>query len=177
MNGVKSRFSRGGAESTEELKMYQLDDMTGAVVDASVQIHKELGPGLLESVYEIVLARALERRGFQVERQKPVRFEYDGMVFEEGFRTDLLIENRVVVELKSLEKLAPVHSKQLLTYLRLMHLPVGLLINFGAATLKEGLCRIVNNLSPSASPRLRVNQSSRGQDISHGSAKLSENLP
>ena len=75
------------------------------------------------------------------------------MLFEEGFRTDLLIDSRVVVELKSVEKLAPVHSKQLLTYLRLMHLPVGLLINFGGATLKEGLHRIVNNLSPSASPR------------------------
>ena len=138
--------------------MIELDDITGAVVDAAVNIHKELGPGLLESVYEIVLARALERRGFRVERQKPIRFEYDGMVFEEGFRTDLLIESRVVVELKSVEKLAPVHSKQLLTYLRLMHLPVGLLINFGGATLKEGLHRIVNHLSPSASPRLRVNQ-------------------
>ncbi|MBK7956034.1 MAG: GxxExxY protein [Candidatus Accumulibacter sp.] len=118
-----------------------------------------LGPGLLESVYEIVLARALEKRGFQVDRQKVIRFEYDGMVFEEGFRTDLLVEGRVIVELKSVEKLAPVHSKQVLTYLRLMNLPVGLLINFGASTLKEGLHRIVNSLPASASPRLRVNQS------------------
>ena len=139
--------------------MKELDDITGAVVDATMKIHMELGPGLLESVYEAVLARSLEQRGFKVERQKPIRFEYDGMVFEEGFRVDLLIEGRVVVELKSVEKLAPVHSKQLLTYLRLMHLPVGLLINFGAATLKEGLQRIVNNLPASASPSLRVNQS------------------
>lgn len=138
--------------------MKELDEITGTVVDASVKIHMELGPGLLESVYEAVLARTLEKRGFQVERQKAIRFEYDGMVFEEGFRTDLIVENRVVVELKSVEKLAPVHSKQLLTYLRLMNLPVGLLINFGAATLKEGLHRIVNNLPSSASPRLRVNQ-------------------
>jgi iron complex transport system substrate-binding protein len=138
--------------------MKELDDITGAVVDAAVKIHKELGPGLLEPVYEVVLARALERRGFKVERQKSIRFEYDGMVFEEGFRVDLLIEEQVVVELKSVEKLAPVHSKQLLTYLRLMHLPVGLLINFGAVTLKEGLQRIVNNLPASASPHLRVNQ-------------------
>jgi len=136
-----------------------LDDITGAILDAALQIHMELGPGLLESVYEAVLARAVEKRGFQVERQKVVRFEYDGMVFEEGFRTDLLVEGRVVVELKSVEKLAPVHSKQVLTYLRLMNLPVGLLMNFGAATLKEGLHRIVNNLPTSASPRLRVNQS------------------
>jgi len=137
--------------------MKELDDITGAVVDAALKIHMDLGPGLLESVYESVLARALQRRGLQVERQKTIRFEYDGMVFEEGFRTDLLVEGRVVVELKSVENLAPVHSKQLLTYLRLMNLQVGLLINFGAATLKEGLHRIVNNLPNSASPRLRVN--------------------
>ena len=137
-----------------------LDDITGAIVDASLKIHRELGPGLLESVYEAVLARALERGGFQIERQKTIRFEYDGMVFEEGLRLDLLVEGRVVVELKSVEKLAPVHSKQLLTYLRLLQLPVGLLINFGAATLKEGLHRVVNQLEPSASPRLRVNASS-----------------
>jgi GxxExxY protein len=127
-----------------------------------MKIHKELGPGLLESVYEAVLARALERREFQVERQKSIRFEYDGMMFEDGFRVDLLLDGRVIVELKSVEKLAPVHSKQLLTYLRLMNLHVGLLINFGAATLKEGLHRIVNNLPSSASPRLRVNQSEGG---------------
>jgi GxxExxY protein len=139
--------------------MKELDDITGAIVDAAVKIHVELGPGLLESVYEAVLAWALEKQGFRVERQKVIRFEYDGMIFEEGFRTDLLVEGRVVVELKSVEKLAPVHSKQVLTYLRLMNLPVGLLINFGAATLKEGLHRIVNNLPTSASPRLRVNQS------------------
>ena len=127
------------------------------VVDAAYRVHVELGPGLLESVYEVVLARALELRGFRVERQKAIRFEYEGMIFEEGFRTDLLVEGCVVVELKSVEKLAPVHSKQVLTYLRLMNLQVGLLINFGATTLKEGLHRIVNNLPTSASPRLRVN--------------------
>jgi iron complex transport system substrate-binding protein len=136
-----------------------LDDITGTIVDEALKIHMNMGPGLLESVYELVLARSLEKRGFCVEQQKVIRFEYDGMVFEEGFRTDLLVESRVVVELKSVEKLAPVHSKQLLTYLRLMNLPVGLLINFGAATLKEGLHRIVNSLPTSASPRLRVNQS------------------
>ena len=139
--------------------MKELDEITGAIVDSSVKIHMELGPGLLETVYEVVLARVLEQRGFQVERQKAISFEYDGMVFDEGFRTDLIVESRVVVELKSVEKLAPVHSKQLLTYLRLMNLPVGLLINFGAATLKEGPHRIVNKLPSSASPRLRVNQS------------------
>jgi len=142
--------------------MRDLDDITGAIVDASVQIHRKLGPGLLESVYAIVLARELERRGFRVERQKAVPIEYDGVIFEEGFRADLVVENRVVVELKSVECLAPVHSKQLLTYLRLMHLKVGLLINFNEATLKEGLHRVVDGLPPSASPRLRVNRFSRG---------------
>jgi GxxExxY protein len=138
--------------------MRPLDDITGDVVDAALKIHIELGPGLLETVYEVVLARELERRGLTVERQKPVSFEYDGMVFEEGFRADLLIDGRVIVEIKSVERIAPVHGKQLLTYLRLLKLPVGLLVNFGAATLKEGLHRVVNNLADEASPSLRVNQ-------------------
>jgi len=138
--------------------LIELDDITGAIVDASMKIHMDLGPGLLESVYEVVLANSLQKRGFNVERQKAIRFEYDGVLFEEGFRADLVVEGQVIVELKSVEKLAPVHSKQLLTYMRLMNLPVGLLINFGAATLKEGLHRVVNNLSSTASPHLRVNQ-------------------
>lgn len=138
--------------------MQDIDEITGEIVDAAVKVHTLLGPGLLESVYEVVLARALERRGLKVERQKPVSFEFDGMRFDEGFRLDLLVEGVVVVELKSVEKLAPVHPKQLLTYLRLLHLQVGLLINFGVPTLKEGLHRIVNHYQPSASPRLRVNQ-------------------
>ncbi len=145
--------SRGGAETRRDL-----DEVTGAIVDASLKLHQALGPGLLESVYEAVLARDLERRGLRVERQKVLRFEYDGMIFDEGLRLDLLVEECVIVELKSVENLNPVRKKQLLTYLRLTGHSVGLLINFGAATLKEGLHRIVNNLSPSASPRLRVNQ-------------------
>jgi GxxExxY protein len=102
----------------------------------------------------------LDRRALRVERQKSVSFEFDGMHFENGFRVDLLVEDMVVVELKSVENLAPVHSKQVLTYLRLLNLQVGLLLNFGAATMKEGMHRIVNHYrpSPSASPRLRVNQ-------------------
>ena len=135
-----------------------MNDITGTIFDASVKLHQSLGPGLLESVYEAILARDLARKGFTVERQKPLRFSEDDMNFEEGLRLDLIVQRCVIVELKSVEKLAPVHKKQLLTYLRLSHLPVGLLINFGAATLKEGLHRIVNNLNPSASPRLRVNQ-------------------
>lgn len=139
----------------------QLDEITGIVIDESIRIHRELGPGLLESVYEVVLARALQRRGLQVERQKVVRFEYDGMVFEEGLKVDLLFEGCVVVELKSVERLAPVHAKQTLTYIRLMNLNLGLLINFGGETLKEGLKRIVNQLAPGQSSALRINREVR----------------
>lgn len=138
--------------------MRDLDDITGDIVDASVHLHRDLGPGLLESVYEAVLARMLEQRGLQVERQKPIDFEYLGMRFEGGFRADLVVANLVIVELKSVERVAPVHPKQLLTYLKLTNLPVGLLINFGSATLREGLHRVVNGLPSSASPRLRVNR-------------------
>jgi len=135
-----------------------LDEITGIVVDACVKLHKSVGPGLLESIYEVILTRDLERRGLRVERQIPISFEYDGLRFEDALRADILVESLVVVELKSVERLLPVHPKQVLTYLRLLKLPVGLLVNFGAPTMKEGLHRIVNNLSPSASPRLRVNQ-------------------
>ena len=138
--------------------MKELDDITGEIIDAALKIHQGLGPGLLESVYESVLSKTLEKRGLKVERQKPISFVYDDITFDDGFRVDLLIDDRVVVELKSVEKLAPVHSKQLLTYIRLMNLPVGLLLNFGASTLKEGLHRIVNDLPSSASQRLRVNR-------------------
>jgi iron complex transport system substrate-binding protein len=139
--------------------MHELDEITGTIVDSAMQMHKRLGPGLLESVYEAVLARSLARRGFDVERQKSISFECDGMFFENAFRIDLLIDERVIIEIKSVEQLASVHSKQLLTYLRLTDMQVGLLINFGGATLKEGLRRVVNSLPSSASPRLRVNQS------------------
>ncbi len=150
------RISRlGGGVKVD---MNNLDDVTETIIQESLKIHKWLGPGLMEVVYETVLARALERRGLGVQRQLDIRFEYDGMVFEKGFRVDLLVEGTVVVEVKSLEKLAHVHPKQLLTYLRLMRLPVGLLINFGSPLLKQGLHRVVNGLVPSASPRLRVNQ-------------------
>lgn len=122
----------------------RINDITGAIVDAALQIHRDMGPGLLESVYEAVLAKKLESRGMKVERQKTLRFVYDGMSFDEGFRMDLLVEDQVIVELKSVEQTAPVHKKQLLTYLKLAGKPVGLLINFGAATLKEGVTRVIN---------------------------------
>jgi GxxExxY protein len=135
----------------------ETDEITGIIINRAVEIHKNLGPGLLESVYEAVLLKTLEKDGLSVERQKIISFEYEGIIFHEGFRVDLLVENRIVIELKSVEKFAPVHAKQLFTYLRLLNLEVGLLINFGCSTLKEGLRRVVNNHNPSASPRLRVN--------------------
>ena len=138
--------------------MLGIDDITAAIIDTALGIHRHLGPRLFESVYEVVLARALARQGFHVARQEPLGFEYDGMVFEEGFRVDLLVDHRVIVEIKSVERIAPVHRKQLLTYLRLADLRVGLLINFGAGTLKEGLHRVVNDLPASPSSRLRVNR-------------------
>ncbi|NLD97357.1 MAG: GxxExxY protein [Synergistaceae bacterium] len=135
-----------------------VEEISSVVVDAGFHLHKNLGPGLLESVYEAVLARMLERRGLRVERQKTVVFDYDDMHFDDGLRVDLLVEGCLVVELKSVEQVAAVHAKQVLTYLRLMHLPLGLLINFGAATFKEGVKRIVNNHRDFAASRLRVNQ-------------------
>lgn len=138
--------------------MPDAEEITALVVDAGIRLHAHLGPGLLESVYEIVLARDLARRGLTVERQKAVGFEFDGLRFEAAFRVDLLVENCVVVEIKSVESLAPVHSKQLLTYLRLMDMRIGLLMNFGAPLLKSGIRRVVNGYKPFASSRLRVNQ-------------------
>ena len=118
-----------------------------------IKLHCGLGPGLLESVYELILERDLGRRGLKVEKQLPLSFEYERLRFREALRIDLFVELRVVVEIKSVERLASVHPKQVLTYLRLLNLPVGLLINFGAATLKDGVHRIVNKLPSSASPR------------------------
>ncbi|PAV92851.1 hypothetical protein WR25_01345 [Diploscapter pachys] len=135
-----------------------LKKISGDVLDIALRIHRDLGPGLLESVYETVLAGKLSAAGYQVARQRPVAIEFEGMRFDAAFRIDLLIDERLLVEVKSIERLTIIHAKQLLTYLRLTHQPVGLLINFGGATLKEGVRRIVNDHRPSASPRLRVNQ-------------------
>jgi iron complex transport system substrate-binding protein len=128
-----------------EYFMRDVEEVAALVVDAALQLHRDLGPGLLESVYEAVLARMLEKRGLSVERQKPVPINYQGIELNEGFRLDLLVDGQLIVELKSVEAIHPVHPKQLLTYLRLMNLPLGLLINFGAPLLKAGLKRVVNN--------------------------------
>ena len=121
-----------------------LKQITGQIVDASVRIHQEVGPGLLESVYEVLLSHELRGRGLSVERQKPIPIEYRGIRFDEGYRLDLLVEETVIVEIKSIEELLPVHSKQLLTYLRLTNLPVGLLLNFNVNLMKDGIVRLAN---------------------------------
>lgn len=116
------------------------------IIKAALAIHKELGPGLLESVYEVLLADELQRMGYRVERQVPVPIRYCGRKFDEGFRVDLMVEGLVIVELKSVECVSPAHKKQVLTYLKLTNLKLGYLINFGAALLKDGITRVVNNI-------------------------------
>ena len=122
-----------------------IEDVGKAVVDAALKLHRRIGPGLLESVYEILLAQELARRGFTVERQKPVTIDIDGLRFDDAFKVDLLVEGLVVVEVKSMDRFVAAHWKQVLTYLRLLHLPLGYLLNFGGGTMKEGLQRVVND--------------------------------
>jgi GxxExxY protein len=135
-----------------------IDEVTGIIVDTAYHLHCGLGPGLLESVYESILVRELKNRSLIVENEKFITFEYNGETYSEELRVDILVENQVVVELKSIEAILPVHKKQVLTYLRLLNLPVGLLINFGANTFKEGVCRIANNHNPSSISPLRINR-------------------
>lgn len=137
--------------------MRDVEKISADVVDAALQLHRDLGPGLLESVYEAILAAKLGSKGYRVSRQQPIDIEYDGMRFEAAFRIDLVVDG-LLVEVKSVERLNAAHAKQLLTYLRLTKQPLGLLINFGGETLKEGLRRVVNDYKPSAPSRLRVNQ-------------------
>ena len=113
------------------------------IVDCAVHLHQDLGPGLLETVYELTLAAKLRRRGLSVERQVPVPIEYEGQTFDEVFRADLIVEGKVFVELKSVEKIHPAHKKQVLTYLRLTGMKLGYLLNFGEALMKDGITRIV----------------------------------
>jgi GxxExxY protein len=124
--------------------------LSGEIVDAALQVHRALGPGLLESVYEVVLAHELRKRGLDVRRQYPIPIAYGGINLEVGFRADLLVENKIIVEIKSIEAIAAVHKKQLLTYLKLADLRLGLLINFNVELIKNGICRIVNGLKDHA---------------------------
>jgi GxxExxY protein len=136
----------------------ELERISSIAVECCFQLHEQLGPGLLESVYETILAELLRRKGLKVDRQKPIKINFLDLDIEEGFRADLVIEDMFIIEIKSLEQMSKVHAKQLLTYLRLMNLPLGLLMNFGAPTFKDGIKRIVNNHTAFASSRLRVNQ-------------------
>jgi GxxExxY protein len=122
------------------------NQLSKLILDAAFKVHTKTGPGLLESVYEITLAHELRKLGLRVERQVPIPIRYDELTFDEGFRADLLVEDKVIVELKSVEKLIPVHGKQLLTQLRLSDRRLGLLINFGQIRLKDGIERIANGM-------------------------------
>ncbi len=138
--------------------MHPIDWITGSIIDSAMRIHSALGPGLFESVYEVVLERDLVRRGFRVERQKAIGFEFEGLRFENAFVLDLLVDAKVVVEIKSVERLAPIFEKQLQTYLRLTACRAGLLINFNEMLLKHGIKRLVNRLEedPRRPPLPRV---------------------
>ena len=138
---------------------YDIEALATITIDAAYHLHRDLGPGLLESVYQAILPRILEKRGVRVERQVRVPITYQDMTCDDGFRVDLLVDRRLIVELKSQEKVAPVHIKQLLTYLRLLELPLGLLIHFGDETLKQGVKRVVNNHRDLRNSPLRVNRS------------------
>lgn len=114
------------------------------IVDSAVHLHQDLGPGLLETVYEVALAAKLRKRGLSVERQVPISIDYEGQRFDEGFRADLIVDGKVIVELKSVEKVHAAHKKQVLTYLRLTGIELGYLLNFGEALMKDGITRIVH---------------------------------
>ena len=122
-----------------------LEAIAKIAVGCGFKLHDQLGPGLLESVYEILLCESLKQRGLVVEKQKVIPITYNGVKLDEGFRADLIIEGQLLIEVKSVERFAAVHGKQVLTYLRLMNLPLGLLMNFGAATFRDGLKRVAND--------------------------------
>ncbi|MDP4624985.1 MAG: GxxExxY protein [Akkermansiaceae bacterium] len=136
------------------------EELAKIVVNCGFKLHKELGPGLLESVYEAVLQKMLQNEGLSVQRQLPIPIKVFGLSFEEGFRADLIVEDSLLIELKSVSQLAPVHSKQVLTYLRLLNLPLGLLINYGSPTFKEGIKRILNGPQNLTNSPLEINRPS-----------------
>ena len=134
------------------MEQHDIEALAKVAIDCGFQLHDEIGPGLLEAAYEAFLAASLAERGLRVEVQKPAPVTYRGAVIREAFRIDLLVEGMLIIEVKSLERIAPVHSKQLLTYLRLMNLPVGLLMNFGSHLFRDGLKRVINNRSDYLAP-------------------------
>ena len=135
--------SRKGAKDAKTLNENELSRI---IVDSCLKVHRALGPGLLESVYEEALAYELTRRNLKCERQVDVPVMYESMEMDLGFRADLIVEGKVIIELKSVERIMPLHKKQLLTYLKLTGMKLGLLANFNVALIKNGITRIVNNL-------------------------------
>ena len=123
----------------------KIDEISAIVVDEAIKVHRDLGPGLFEQIYETVLAGRLEARGLKVQTQVGFPLEFDGHVFDKAFKVDILVEERLVLEIKAVEQLTKAHGKQLLTYLRLLKQPVGLLLNFSEAVMKDGIRRLVND--------------------------------
>jgi len=124
----------------------ELNEITGRIIEFSIKVHKALGPGMLEGAYEVCLMHVLIKHGFKVESQKKLPIHYDGIRLDAGYRIDLIINNSVIVEVKAVEKLHPVHEAQLLSYLRMTGLKLGLLINFNVKLLRDGVRRVVNKL-------------------------------
>ena len=146
IRGLEVFWARTKARRHKGILVHRdVEQLAKEAIDCGFRLHKELGPGLLESVYEVLLCEALKDRGLFTEVQKVVPISYNGRVLEQGFRADILIERSLLVEIKSTEKHAAVHAKQVLTYLRLMKLPLGLLMNFGMETFRDGIKRLANN--------------------------------
>ena len=145
---------QNGTINRRDAETQSFNELTERVIGACIEIHRALGPGLLESVYEECLCHELPLAGIKFERQKPLPVHHKGVNLDCGYRLDLVVEQKVIIELKAVENLLPIHEAQLLTYLKLSSLTLGLLINFNVAMLKQGIKRIVNNFQDSASPRL-----------------------
>jgi GxxExxY protein len=134
------------------MTQHSIEAVISDVIDCGLAIHERFGPGLLESAYEILLVEMLARRGRKAVRQKTISIRFDDIIIEDVYRLDLFVDDQLIVELKSVEQLLPLHSKQVLTYLRITGLPVGLLLNFGGSLFKEGIRRIINNKNPYIAP-------------------------
>jgi iron complex transport system substrate-binding protein len=132
--------------------MHDVEELARRAIDCGFRIHKQLGPGLLESAYEVILAATLIKDGLTVERQKPLSLHFEDIIIADAFRADIIVDGKLIIEVKSVERMAPVHAKQLLTYLRLTGQPLGLLMNFGCETFRDGLKRVVNGPSAYVPP-------------------------
>lgn len=136
----------------------EIEELASVAIDCGLTVHKRLGPGLLETAYEKVLAHKMSVRGLSIKTQVLMPIEIDGLLVDQGFRADILVEDKLLIEVKSVERLAPVHSRQVLTYLRFMDLPLGLLMNFSGMTFREGLKRVANNHQDSTGSKLKIHQ-------------------